>query len=137
MVNNRTDISQVLDQMRAMRAQMQQNVPPKPNNPVSQVANPVQQVNGTQSVNPQSNVQPSSDSQAPSFGQMFKSAIDTVNASNQVANDMRTRFEMGDPSVDLPDVMVASQKASISFQALNQTRNKMVEAYKEIMNMPV
>jgi len=32
---------------------------------------------------------------------------------------------------------VASQKASISFQALTQVRNRLVDAYKDIMNMPV
>lgn len=134
MVNNRTDISQVLSQMRAMRTQMQQAQPAQPQNPV---ANPVSGVQAPNQTPTSTRVEGVANSQSPSFGQMFKSAIDSVNASGQVATDLRTRFEMGDPSVDLPDVMVASQKASISFQALNQTRNKMVEAYKEIMNMPV
>jgi flagellar hook-basal body complex protein FliE len=33
--------------------------------------------------------------------------------------------------------MIASQKASVSFQAMVQVRNKLVEAYKEVMNMPI
>ena len=37
----------------------------------------------------------------------------------------------------LTDVMVAQQKASVSFQATLQVRNKLVEAYKDVMNMPM
>jgi len=39
--------------------------------------------------------------------------------------------------VDLPEVMIALQKSSVSFQAMTQVRNKMIEAYKEIINMPL
>ncbi len=44
---------------------------------------------------------------------------------------------MGDKSVDLAEVMIAGQKSSIAFEATVQVRNKMVDAYKTIMNMPV
>ncbi|MFT7373736.1 MAG: flagellar hook-basal body complex protein FliE [Oleiphilaceae bacterium] len=33
--------------------------------------------------------------------------------------------------------MIQSQKASVSFQALTQVRNKVVQAYEDVMNMPV
>jgi flagellar hook-basal body complex protein FliE len=33
--------------------------------------------------------------------------------------------------------MVAQQKSSVSFQATLQVRNKLVEAYKDVMNMPM
>ena len=46
-------------------------------------------------------------------------------------------FEIGKSGVDLTDVMIASQKASVSFQALTQVRNKLVQAYQDIMQMPV
>ena len=39
--------------------------------------------------------------------------------------------------VDLTEVMIASQKASVSFQAMTQVRNKLVQAYQDIMQMPV
>ena len=48
-----------------------------------------------------------------------------------------TAFEMGDPNVNLSEVMVAIQKANVSFQAMTQVRNNLVSAYKDIMNMPV
>jgi flagellar hook-basal body complex protein FliE len=60
-----------------------------------------------------------------------------VNGNQSAAKDMVTRYEMGDPKVDLPEVMIALQKSSVSFQAMTQVRNKMIEAYKEIINMPL
>ena len=46
-------------------------------------------------------------------------------------------FQLGDRSVTLAETMIASSKAGIAFDATIQVRNKFVEAYKEIMNMPV
>ena len=40
-------------------------------------------------------------------------------------------------SDDLVGAMLASQEANLSFSMLMQVRNKVVEAYKTIMNMPV
>jgi flagellar hook-basal body complex protein FliE len=39
--------------------------------------------------------------------------------------------------VNLPEVMIAWQKASLSFQAMTEVRNRLVNAYQEIMNMPI
>ncbi len=71
------------------------------------------------------------------FGGLLKQAINNVNDLQQDTNDLRTRFDMGDRSVSLSDVMIAGQKSSIAFEATVQVRNKVVEAYKTIMNMPV
>ena len=46
-------------------------------------------------------------------------------------------IEMGDPKVSLAQAMLAGQKASIAFEATVQVRTKLVEAYKEVMAMPV
>jgi len=37
----------------------------------------------------------------------------------------------------LPEVMIALQKASLSFQAMTEVRNRLVSAYQDIMNMPI
>ncbi len=71
------------------------------------------------------------------FGQVLKSALENVNSLQADASDLRTRFDMGDRSINLSDVMIAGQKSSIAFEATVQVRNKVVEAYKTIMNMPV
>lgn len=74
---------------------------------------------------------------APSFSDMFAQAIDKVHATQQTASDLASAFEMGQGDVDLTEVMIASQKSSVSFQALTQVRNKLVQAYQDIMQMPV
>ena len=43
-----------------------------------------------------------------------------VNETQQASNKLATAFEMGQSGVDLTDVMIASQKASVSFQAMTQ-----------------
>jgi flagellar hook-basal body complex protein FliE len=74
---------------------------------------------------------------APSFSEMLGQAVTKVNETQQASNKLATAFEMGQSGVDLTDVMIASQKASVSFQAMTQVRNKLVQAYQDIMQMPV
>lgn len=76
-------------------------------------------------------------SSTPSIGEMMGNAVNQVNATQQHAGDLSTRYTQGDPNVDLPEVMVAMQKSSVSFQAMSQVRNKLLEAYKDVMNMPI
>jgi flagellar hook-basal body complex protein FliE len=71
------------------------------------------------------------------FAFLLKKSIDSVNDTQQAAGKMAVAFESGDPKVSLAEVMIASQKASVSFQAMLQVRNKLVEAYQDIMNMPM
>ncbi len=73
----------------------------------------------------------------PDFGQMLKNSINAVNETQKTAGGLETSFEAGDPSTSLSEVMVAIQKANVSFQAMTQVRNNLVSAYKEIMNMQV
>lgn len=71
------------------------------------------------------------------FGQALKSAIEQVNAAQQQAQQMTQDFASGKENVDLQDVMINLQKASLSFQQMVQVRNKLVTAYQDVMNMPV
>ncbi|BAN49734.1 flagellar hook-basal body complex protein FliE [Metapseudomonas resinovorans] len=73
----------------------------------------------------------------PSFADMLGQAVNKVAATQKVSTDMATAFEVGQKGVDLTDVMIASQKASVSFEAMTQVRNKLVQAYQDIMQMPV
>lgn len=73
----------------------------------------------------------------PGFGDLLQRSIDAVNETQQKAGALRESFELGDPEVDLASVMIASQKASLSFQAMVQVRNKLVDAYKDVMNMAI
>ena len=72
-----------------------------------------------------------------SFSDALKAQLDNVSKAQNTADDMGKRFASGDDSVSLSDTMIAMQKASITFQATVQVRNKLVSAYHEIMNMQV
>jgi len=71
------------------------------------------------------------------FADMMQQAIDQVNQNQAAAGELSRRLEMGDPNVDLAQVMVATQKSRVSFQALAEVRNKLLTAYQDVMNMPV
>lgn len=71
------------------------------------------------------------------FADMLGQALDNVNGMQKESRSMQTRFDMGDPNLSLVDVMVAKEKSGIAFEATIQVRNKLLEAYKTIMNMPV
>jgi flagellar hook-basal body complex protein FliE len=74
---------------------------------------------------------------APSFSDMLGQAVNKVNDTQQASSQLATAFEMGKSGIDLTDVMIAAQKSSVSFQAATQVRNKLVQAYQDIMQMPV
>ncbi|PCJ88929.1 MAG: flagellar hook-basal body complex protein FliE [Thiotrichaceae bacterium] len=71
------------------------------------------------------------------FSQLLKDSVNKVNETQKASSKLSTAFEMGDPNVNLGEVMVAIQKASVSFQAMTQVRNNLVSAYKEVMRMQV
>ncbi|HBR96124.1 MAG TPA: flagellar hook-basal body complex protein FliE, partial [Gammaproteobacteria bacterium] len=73
----------------------------------------------------------------PQFTQLVQQSLQAVNERSATASRMTKAFELGDPSVDLSQVTIEMQKARIAFEALSQVRNKVITAYKEIMNMPV
>ena len=72
-----------------------------------------------------------------SFANVLKQGLDKVNATQNQAADLATRFDRGDPGVELSTVMIESQKASVAFRATVEVRNRLVSAYQEIMNMPI
>lgn len=71
------------------------------------------------------------------FSSFLRESIGQVSALQQNATEMKNAVSMGDTSVSLADTMIASSKAELGFQAMVQTRNKLVEAYQEIMRMQV
>ena len=105
---NDIDINQTLSKLREMAAAAQGQAVLKPN-----------------------------ESNAADFSAMLKSAVDNVNDIQQQAGKLSDSFEKGDPQTNLTEVMVALQKAKISFQAMLEVRNKLVVAYQDIMNMQI
>ena len=71
------------------------------------------------------------------FSSVLSKSIDTVNSMQKNSNNLATEFELGNPNVTLPDVMIAKAKAGIAFEGMVQVRNKMLESYQEITRMQV
>ena len=71
------------------------------------------------------------------FANILRQGVDQVNQTQQRAGALADAFERGAPGVELPQVMLELQKASVSFRALNEVRNRLISAYQEIMNIPL
>ncbi|MDO6564685.1 flagellar hook-basal body complex protein FliE [Amphritea sp. 1_MG-2023] len=114
----RADINAVLQQMREVKMQAQQGASSEINRPAA--------------------IRPVVDEQSgESFADLFKGAIDGIHDAQSQAKTMATSYEQGVDGVDLHQVMISMEKASVSFQALTQVRNKMVSAYEDVMNMSI
>ncbi|MDJ0927110.1 MAG: flagellar hook-basal body complex protein FliE [Gammaproteobacteria bacterium] len=71
------------------------------------------------------------------FTEVMQQAITKVNEQQAAATEMVNNFQTGATDVSVAEVMVQMQKASLSFRAMAEVRNKLVDAYQEIMNMPI
>jgi len=113
-------IDSVLAQIRSLQQQVKFNGPgiTKPGNDVAAAA-------GAQGSN------------ATSFANVLKQGLDRVNEAQNRASDVATKFEKGVPGIELSQVMLESQKASVAFRATVEVRNRLVSAYQDIMNMPI
>ena len=80
---------------------------------------------------------PVPESRSTGFGELLGNAVSRVNETQAQAATMKRDFSSGTSDKSLAEVMIASQKADLSFRAMTEVRNKLVTAYQEIMNMPV
>ena len=71
------------------------------------------------------------------FEKDLAKGIESVNQSLIQADSMATRFMQGDKSIELHEVMISMEKADLSFRYMTQVRNKVLDAYQEIMRMQV
>lgn len=72
-----------------------------------------------------------------SFSDTLKGALSGVNQAQQASGALARDFELGVPGADLARVMVASQTSQIAFRATVEVRNRLVQAYQDVMNMPL
>ena len=137
----RTDVSDVLAQMRALRSAAQAGSGGAP------IFNPA--LRNSADVTAQSAADavrlgvPAASINAPgtvggiqSFGDHLESALKSVNALQKESGRLSNGLASGQHQ-DLVATMVASQKAGVAFQAALQVRNRLVTAYESIMNMPI
>lgn len=124
-MTGRVDINRLLVEMRSMKgqAQVQGLRPQGADGDLNRSVDGLRGIDKTREV--------------PSFSEVMGQAINKVNDTQQASSALGKAYERGDPSVDITDVMVASQKASVSFQAALQVRNKLIDAYRDVMNMPI
>lgn len=80
--------------------------------------------------------EPASSNQ-PSFTETLRGALGAVNQSQAESSQLARAFELGDPTADLAKVMVAAQHSQIAFKATVEIRNRLVQAYQDVMNMPL
>jgi flagellar hook-basal body complex protein FliE len=71
------------------------------------------------------------------FASSLDAALKAVSHSQAQSDELQRQFALQNPDVGLEDTLVAMSKASISFAAAVQVRNRLVQAYDQIMNMPV
>ncbi len=107
---NKLEINDLLAQMRATTTRLEKSMPP------------VGKENGVAQTD---------------FNTLLKDSIGKVNDIQKTSANMAASFEQGTPGTNLTDVMLQAQKADLSFKAMTEVRNKLVNAYQEIMNMPV
>jgi flagellar hook-basal body complex protein FliE len=107
-MNNTINPDTLLTQMRAMAAQAQSK-----------------------------SVETKSPAEQSAFSDLLQQSVNKVNETQMDAKRLSDAFQSGDPNVQVSEVMVALQKSNVSFQAMLQVRNKLVNAYQEIMNMQV
>jgi flagellar hook-basal body complex protein FliE len=110
-------IQQVLAEMRSLQARASGAAEPQPAGPL-----------GAGSLGA---AQPSE------FANLLKNSIDHIAAMDNRATALGEAYEAGDKSVDLTKVMLEMQKAGLAFHAMTEVRNKLIDAYTQIMNMSV
>jgi flagellar hook-basal body complex protein FliE len=71
------------------------------------------------------------------FAALIKNAIDGVAGMQNRATALGDAYEAGDAGVDLTKVMLEVQKAGLAFHAMTEVRNKLIDAYTQVMNMSV
>ncbi|WP_168122256.1 flagellar hook-basal body complex protein FliE [Paenibacillus sp. HB172176] len=70
-----------------------------------------------------------------SFGQYLQNAINSVNTQEQAVSKLNDQYLVG--NVDVTKVMIASQQAELTLQLTTEVRNKIIDAYQEIMRMQI
>lgn len=80
---------------------------------------------------------PAAGAQPADFASLMKNSVDQISTMQNQATAMADAYEAGDKSVDLTKVMLEVQKAGLAFRAMNEVRNKLIDAYTQVMNMSV
>ncbi len=78
-----------------------------------------------------------SSTQPADFAGLLKDSVDHIATMQNQATALAEGYEAGDKNIDLTKVMLEVQKAGLAFRAMTEVRNKLVDAYTQVMNMSV
>lgn len=98
---------------------------------------PIARTNSANSVGQEGSSAQVGGSKGPDFADAFAEAITNASTDEKVATDMSVKFADGDPSVGIHDVVIASEKANLSLKYTVTLKNKLLEAYRDIMSTQV
>lgn len=79
---------------------------------------------------------PATKVESESFGRIFKDLLSETNELQSEAGKIAEKFALGEIS-DIHEVMIAAEKAGVAFELVLEIRNKLIEAYQEMMRMQV
>lgn len=71
------------------------------------------------------------------FANILSRSLEQVSELQSTASATSGAFQRGEPDVDIAQVMIALEKSSVAFEAVTQTRNRLLTAYRDVMNMSV
>jgi flagellar hook-basal body complex protein FliE len=71
------------------------------------------------------------------FASALSDAIGNAGDSERAATQAADRFAAGDPDIGIHEVMIASEKASVSLRFATTVKNQALAAYRELMNTPI
>jgi flagellar hook-basal body complex protein FliE len=77
-----------------------------------------------------------SESQGPSFADTLKEAVNTVNTLQKESDNKAQDLATG-KTTNIPEVMMAAEKADLALRMMVQVRNKIIDAHQEVMKMQV
>jgi len=80
---------------------------------------------------------PAAATQPSDFAALMKNSVDQISTMQNQATALADAYESGDKSVDISRVMLEVNKAGIAFHAMTEVRNKLIDAYTQVMNMSV
>ncbi len=101
------------------------------------IASPTSALTATQLARRATAPQAGTDAVGGGFSTAFKDALQAVSSAQHRAAGLQQEVQLENPNVSLEETMVAMQKAQVGFQATLHVRNRMVQAYTDIMNMQV
>jgi flagellar hook-basal body complex protein FliE len=90
----------------------------------------------SQSLAPTTGATAAPEGKAAGFGPVMKDALNAVHRLQSESSAQSAAWERGEMH-DIASVMLSRQKASIAFEATLQARNRLLSAYRDVMNMPV